>query len=151
VSVRFGSKSEVLCGKICLVVDEAIDDSNGWDFLLQGQTVVQLGLDYRFCLRIEGGTEIVIQTPFLLRRECSSVRIDPEVVTEHAHVLPLLHQRVRTAAASRLGLLRLTFHDGHELEVAPCDEFENWQVTLPDGRLYVGMPGGDVASFPARA
>ncbi len=151
MSARFGSRSEVLCGMICLVVEEAVEDSNGWDFLLQGQTVIQLGLDYRFWLRIEGGAEIVIETPFLLRRECSSVRIDPEGVTEHAHVLPLLHQRVRTAAASRSGLLRLAFHDGHELEAAPSDEFENWQVTLPDGRLYVGMPGGDVASFPARA
>lgn len=133
------------------VVEEAIDDSNGWDFLLQGQTVVQLGVDYRFWLRLEGGAEIVIETPFLLRCESSSVRVDPEVVTEHVGVLALLHQRVRTAAASRSGLLRLAFHDGHELEVAPSDEFENWQVTLPDGRLYVGLPGGDVASFPAPA
>ncbi|MBA3278471.1 MAG: hypothetical protein H0U22_07095 [Geodermatophilaceae bacterium] len=136
---------------IWLVVEEAVDDSNGWDFLLQGQTVVQLGVDYRFWLRLEGGAEIVIETPFLLRCECSSVRVDPEVVTEHVGVLALLHQRVRTAAASRSGLLRLAFHDGHELEVAPSDEFENWQVTLPDGRLYVGLPGGDVASFPAPA
>ena len=151
MSARFGSRSEVLCGMICLVVEEAAEDSNGWDFLLQGQTVVQLSLDHRFWLRLEGGAEIVIETPFLLRRECANVRTDPEVVTEHVGVLALLHQRVRTAAASRSGLLRLAFHDGHELEVAPCDEFENWQVTLPDGRLYVGMPGGDVASFPARA
>jgi len=134
-----------------LVVEEAVDDSNGWDFLLQGQIVVQLGVDYRLWLRLEGGAEIVIETPFLLRCECSSVRVDPEVVTEHVGVLALLHQRVRTAAASRSGLLRLAFHDGHELEVAPSDEFENWQVTLPDGRLYVGLPGGDVASFPAPA
>ena len=136
---------------IWLVVEEAVDDSNGWDFLLQGQIVVQLGVDYRLWLRLEGGAEIVIETPFLLRCECSSVRVDPEVVTEHVGVLALLHQRVRTAAASRSGLLRLAFHDGHELEVAPSDEFENWQVTLPDGRLYVGLPGGDVASFPAPA
>lgn len=45
-------------------------------------------------------------------------------MTEQALALPLLHQQVRTATATRSGSLSLTFHDGHELEVPHSDGFE---------------------------
>jgi Family of unknown function (DUF6188) len=70
-------------------------------------------------------------------------RVPPGDVThEVAAGLPLFNRKVGEAHASRSGQLRVRFVGGPVIEVPVNESFENWQVVLPDGRLWVGLPGG---------
>jgi hypothetical protein len=141
-----GTRHDVVMAREAAVIEQ----STGWIFPFEGEVVSQLVLDYRFLLRLGSGPEIVIETPFTLRRGDEVVGIDPTSVVEIAAALPVLRQIVRGATASRLGVLTLLFVGGHELEVESHERFESWQVVFPDGRLYVGRPGEGVTSFPPR-
>ena len=126
------------------------EDDDGFMLLLDGVAVAQIGVDYRLLLRLGGGGEIVIESTFDLTGPTGErTRIEPAIVTQQAAALPLLHQIFRGARIDRDATLRLTFYDGSEIEVPPSRTFENWQVTLSDGTLFGGLPGGEVAMFPA--
>lgn len=128
------------------------EDEDGWTLLLDGVAVAQIGVDYRLLLRLGGGGEIVIETTFALT-DASGARltIDPTIVTEQAAAQPLLHQIVRSARIDRDGTLHLAFYDQTEVDVSTSDLFENWQVTLKDGTMFAGLPGGEVATFSTNA
>ena len=129
---------------------ELQETDQGWTIRLDGRDVSQILIDYRYSLRFGGGAEVVIEAPFTLRSPNGERVIDPVEISQLAPALTVLHQIVRSATATRDGRLVLVFVDGQEIEVGPIDSGENWQVLFPNGRMLVGLPGGDIAAFPAR-
>lgn len=120
------------------VVDEAVvAGSDGWTFQVDGQGVSQLGIDYRFSLQLGGGPLIVIETPFVLRRQRETHLFDPTDVTDVAHALPLLHQSC--APRGRVGRDCSPHVPRWAGRSSPNADVESWQVTFPDGRLFVGL------------
>ena len=139
-------------GHHALVPDmSAVEDEDGWCFAFVEDLVTQLRVDHRFTLLLENGIEIVVEEPFTLRGPSGFETVPPgEAVYEVQAALPLFNQRVTEMRASRVGALRVAFDGGYEIEAAPNPAYESWQVAFPDGRMWVGAPGGDVVVFPAR-
>ncbi|MGE3421914.1 MAG: DUF6188 family protein [Dehalococcoidia bacterium] len=52
-----------------------------------------------------------------------------------------------TAASSDNGTLSLEFDTGRAISVSPRAQFEAWEISLSDGRLWVCTPGGEVEQF----
>jgi hypothetical protein len=71
-----------------------------------------------------------------------------ETVHEVQAALPLFNQRVEQVRASSDGVLRVTFDGGSEIVVPTNHSFENWQIVFPDGRMWIGSPGGGIALHP---
>ena len=63
----------------------------------------------------------------------------------------LLHNSVTAGNVATDGTLELTFADGYRLDVPPSRQWEAWQLNGPEGELFVGGPGGQVARWPAQA
>jgi hypothetical protein len=130
----------------------AVEDNDGWTFNLKESLVTQLKVDYRFTLLLENGVEIVIEEPFVLRDARGRATVPPgEKAYEVQAALPLFNQRVMQMRAFLDGTLRVAFDGGSEIEVPSSAAYENWQVVFPDGRTWVGIPGGGVTVFPARS
>lgn len=84
--------------------------------------------------------------PFILRTPAGEERVPPG--WDAAAALQVFDQRVERAVAQRSGVLELTFESTLEVEV-PVEASgccENWQITFPDGRMWIGLPGGGGAS-----
>lgn len=129
---------------------DAIRDVSGWSFVLVDSVVTQLKIDYRFTLILENGVEIVIAEPFVLREtRGSEVTVPPgDKVYEVQAALPLFNQHVRQIRALESGVLQIVFDSGAEIEVPTNVSFETWQIVFPDGRMWIGSPGGGVTLHP---
>lgn len=110
--------------------------------------VDQVQVDFRFGLALDDGTIIVIGSPFAATIDGVVVAVTPETLDGVGAALAVLHRDVSGLRATRSGSLRVELSDGALIEVPPGDAYENWQVLLPDGSQFIGLPGGDVATFP---
>jgi hypothetical protein len=107
-------------------------------------------VDYRFTLLLENGEFIVIDEPFTLTTDGHAQLVPPgEAVYDVAAALPLFNESVVTVTAAGSGELRVVFADGATIDVPTNRGYENWQLTLPDGREWIGLPGGGVSFRPA--
>ena len=141
-----------LTGQSAVVMVEVSESAEGWDFPFAGMGVAQLVIDYRLSLRLGGGVEIIIESPFSVRGVDGSITaITPTEVSQLAGALSLLHQIVKSASATTAGCLRVEFHDGSEVVADSDENYESWQVTFPDGPMYGAIPGEGVFVFPARS
>lgn len=125
------------------------NEAGCWQFELSEGVVTQLRVGYGFCLLLEDGLLIVIEEPFNLSTVTGTVLVPPgEKVYEVDAALPLFNQRAERIEASASGELRITFESGATIDVGANDRYENWQIVAPDGRQWIGLPGGGVTSFP---
>jgi len=130
---------------------QAEQDANGWILRFGDPLVTQLQVDYRFSLLLGGGALIVLASPFELRRGKAIVRVPPgDDVSEVAEALPLFNARVDEVKVKASGELRIGFGDEVVATVAVDPNYENWEIVMPDGELWIGTPGGGVAHFPGR-
>lgn len=118
----------------------------GWTFRFGDPVVTQLQVDFRFSLLLGGGAIVVLEGPFELRRGSRSFRVPPgNAVFEVAEALPLFNSRVEAVQASSSGELRIDFGGDVVVSVPVNPSYENWQIVMPDGEQWIGVPGGGVA------
>ncbi|CAA9249032.1 MAG: hypothetical protein AVDCRST_MAG76-2178 [uncultured Acidimicrobiales bacterium] len=130
-----------------VVVEE---DAGGWTLRFDEPLVTRLCVDYRFSLLLEGGVVIAIGEPFDLRDESGTTRVPPgDAVYEVARALPLFNQRVESVRSARSGELSIRFEGGAVIDVPVNEHYENWEIVLPWGEMWVGLPGGGVSHFEA--
>lgn len=129
-------------------VASIVEDDEGWSFLFDEGLVTQLQIDNRFTLLLAGGALITLDEPFLLVISSAESLVPPgDAVWEVAAALPLFNQSVSRITAQRSGDLQIFFTNGWRIDV-PVEAsgfYENWHVTLPDGRMWIGLPGGGVS------
>ena len=127
------------------------EDDDGWSFLFDEGLVTQLQIDYRFTLLLDGGVLITLDEPFFLANSSAQALVPPgDAVWEVAAALPLFNQSVSRVMARRSGDLQIVFTNGWRIDVPveASGSYENWQITLPDGRMWIGLPGGGVSEHP---
>lgn len=125
------------------------EDDEGWSVVCHDDGLVtQLQIDYRFTLLLDGGVLISLDEPFTLANSSSQSLVPPgDAVWEVAAALPLFNQSVSRVTARRSGELQIVFTNGWRIG-APVEAsgfYENWYVTLADGRMWIGLPGGGVS------
>jgi hypothetical protein len=130
------------------VSESLAGDAGGWSLLRDTRRIDQVQVDFRFSLVMDDGTYMVIESPFTATIDGVEIAVTPETLDGVGAALAVLHRDVSGLRASRSGALRVELADGGLIEVPPNDAYENWQVILPDGRQLIGLPGGDVATFP---
>jgi Family of unknown function (DUF6188) len=124
---------------------EAEAVANGWTFRFTETPVVQVRVDHRFTLLLEGGVQIILEEPFELDRGDGTSRVPAgEADHEVGDALPLLHHRVVLARATSTGDLRIGFDDGAVVRVPVDPHFESWQILRRNGEQWIGAPGGGV-------
>lgn len=64
-------------------------------------------------------------------------------------LMSLTGQRVLSSVGFKTGMLRLVFESGALVTVPHGEQYEAWQLTGPSGRMWVSLPGGGLATFPA--
>ena len=130
-------------------VSEAIrGDADEWSLLPESARVDQVQVDFRFGLVLDNQMLIVIEGPFIATPYGVAVPVTPETLEGVGAALAVIHREVSGLRAHRSGSLRVELSDGGLIEVGPGDAYESWQVVLPDGSQLIGLPGGDVATFP---
>ncbi len=131
---------------------DVIETDVGWDFPFAGVTIDQLRVDFGLALQLGDRAEVVLETPFVMvDGPGSRIDVQPDDPASAAAVLPLLvHVTVLLARATAAGRLTIELDNGFTLTADFDPSFESWSVSFPDGRMYLAMPGGDVAVFPAR-
>jgi hypothetical protein len=114
---------------------------------LVGATVTQLRFDTGLTVALDASTHLRIEAGFeLMEPDGSEAVLDPDQDPERmGALLRLLRKRVTEFAADTTGMLAITFSDGTALRCGPDDRFEAWELGFADGRLYVCLPGGEVA------
>ncbi len=129
------------------MLDTIREDADGWTLFRHPLRIDQIQLDFRFSLMLEDGTLIIIESPFVATIDGVAATVTPETLQHVEHALAVLHGHVAELRASRSGALRVALTDSGSIEVPPGDGYENWNVILPDGSQFIGLPDGDVATF----
>lgn len=128
--------------------DEIAENAEGWSLVREQRRIDQIQLDHRFGLLLDDGTLIVIESPFVATVDGVATEVIPETLEHVEPALAVLHRELSELHAFRSGALRIVLVDGGLIEVPPDDGYENWQVILSDGSQFVGLPDGEVATFP---
>jgi hypothetical protein len=58
---------------------------------------------------------------------------------------------IRSLAWTEAGALSVTYDDGTVVNVPVDPNYEAWNIVEVDGTMVVSLPGGGLATFPARA
>lgn len=101
-----------------------------------GQTIVDVRLDYALVLRTDDGIEIRVETDYALRGPGGTTTVDV-----------LAGRTVQRAVVDGSGALLLSFGSGVTLRAGPDDAYEAWTIAGPRGWKVVCMPGGEIASW----
>ena len=94
-----------------------------------------------------GGTEVVIESPFVLEVSGNRYELDPGERATLGPVLSLYPDSLSSASVDNAGTLFLRFASGATIRVDQDPQFEAWQVNGPGNCLVVCTPGttGDLA------
>lgn len=113
----------------------------GGTLRLDERGVLQLQIDFRLGLLIDGGYDLVIETPFFyFGAGDAERRIDP-ATPEVALALPLL-RKVLASAVIKTGTLQLVMTTGETVLVPPDPNYEAWSISAKDGERIIALPGG---------
>lgn len=127
----------------------AAESSDGWSFTLADERIERVHVDQRVTFELRDGTKVVVATPFGLMLDGASTTVDPEMTAALGPVLGILRHTVHRIDIFGDGVLTVDLGHGARIDVPADPAYENWELILPDGTLYVGLPGGGVAVFPA--
>lgn len=114
---------------------------------LVGVTVTQLRFDSGVTVALDADVHLRIETAFEFTTpggEATTLTAEQDLV-RMGPLLVLRGERVAAFAADTSGGLRIGFSDGSALRCWPDDRYEAWELSFADGRLYVCLPGGEVA------
>jgi hypothetical protein len=121
------------------------------DLEIAGQTLTRVGSDHAVSLHTDSGAQIRIEAAFELDSEGTATSGAPEELEDAWLALQSLRrQQISSATAAESGALRVTFSGGAELHVPPDDALEAWTFAGAAGDLVVCLPGGGLATWPAR-
>lgn len=117
---------------------------------LEGLSVTQIQIDFRFTLVFEGEGSISFSCPFdYINPQTSPLSIDPEGAK--ARLLPaieLFGEIVRRAYVLE-GVVSIEFENGVRLTSRADEDYEAWSFDdlqpAPNNRKMVCLPGGGVA------
>lgn len=124
---------------------DAEQDDHGWTIRFAGSLVTQLRVDYCFSMLLDGGALLMVEGPFVLDFGYGPHCVPPgEVVHDVAYALPLFNQRVGLVRADATDTPLIEFEGGAVVTVAVTPYYENWQIVMPDGQQWIGLPGGGV-------
>ena len=139
------------------VQDGRVHEGGDFDLPLNGGTIDQCCVDHALTLHIgmdpSNSWSVRIEGDFTLNAPEQA----PALVQIHHGTTPgdvnlpinlLLHRTCRQASVLASGGLFLAFDGDVELEVAPGEQYEAWNVVAPDQALWVGGVAGDVSIFP---
>lgn len=127
-----------------------IEQVDRWILPLDGRVVVEVLLEYTVLLRFDDGSVVVIEAPFVLRKNGQEHLIDPEGdVIELIRLRPFADAVVAEATALKTGALRLDLIGGTVVEVSVLDGYESWTFSGRNNLLVVATPGGELAIWPA--
>ncbi|WP_328739721.1 DUF6188 family protein [Streptomyces erythrochromogenes] len=128
-----------------------VEGADRWILNLRGLAVTRIGIDFRLTLVLDGGWEVVLEAPARLSVGALGSRraVIPEI-QDVAAALPLFGAEVASAVAFKSGSLRMVFDSGLHLVCPAVASFEAWQVTGPQGRRFVSLPGGGLATWGTR-
>jgi hypothetical protein len=115
---------------------------------LEGESITRISFEYAVLLLTDAASVVRINTELRINSPQVSLSVDPEQVSEGAHVvLTMLHRSIRSSNSNDDGALSLELDGDVLLEVPPSDEYEAWEVTRADGSRVVCMPGGALAEW----
>jgi hypothetical protein len=127
---------------------------------LVGFTVMRCSVDYQFRLDLARPAEavrgqvhasVIVAGPFEYLADGTARQLDAE---QHPEELgPALRLFLRTVEAASIaddGSLHLQFSGQVALRVPSMVAYEAWEVTDGDGQQIICMPGGALATWPAR-
>ena len=135
-------------GHYACVAGGIVEDAEGWSLVDDQRRIDTIQLDFRFSLVLDDGTLVVIESPFTATVDGKSIDVAPETLEGVGSVLGVLHRNLASVRALRTGALHIELSDGGRGVVPPSEDYENWQVILPDGTQFIGLPGGGVAILP---
>jgi hypothetical protein len=138
------------------MITEAADHH---DVNLGGFKVMQCVVDHAFTLELDKERQRVtirVSGPFSLTQGGAMEQFDAEAnPTGLGPALGLSRTSVHTAVMHNTGDLELAFEDGSVMRVPSDADYEAWTLTVTDGPMVVGGPGGKLTFFgsprPARA
>jgi hypothetical protein len=116
------------------------------------ESVIALIVDFALTFVIKGTNEedvrVRIEGPFEFVSPQGLSQINPEVATELGPVLVLANTNNPKLAATADGTLEMAFEGSYFVIVrAQSPSFEAWHVTVTNGPLMIGGPGGHVTIF----
>ena len=127
---------------------EPVEHSDRWILRFRGLCVIKISIDYRLSLTLDSDWEVVLVGPAYLSAGSlpanERLELFPQV-QDVAAALQLFGTEVLSAVAFKSGVLRMVFSSGAHLNCPAGPSFEAWQITGPRGRMFVSMPGGDLA------
>lgn len=86
-------------------------------------------------------TEVVIESPFVLRRDGVEYTLDPGERANLGPLLALYPDSLSAATVDAASTLHLSFVSGATIFVPGDPQYEAWQVNGPGRRLVVCDPG----------
>lgn len=126
-----------------------------WTFPVENLTVTQLRIDYSLVISLWVSKElffdVTIEAPFqLIIPNKEPVEVVPETLDGMCSALNILHQVLLSATVFKKGTLELFFLSGSQIIVVPDNLYEAWNITGPNGLLFVCKPSGDVETWGAK-
>lgn len=120
-----------------------------WDLGLRGRKVTQIGGEFALMVVLGPGAELMLESLVLMSPAGNGPHV--EVVPDRTggdRLRHLLGVAVLSAVAFKTGGLRLALADGTRLDCGPDPDYEAWQVSGPDGWMFVALPGGGLGVWP---
>ncbi len=127
-----------------------------WILPFRGLAVSQIQVDFAFGLVFDDVCAVRISNTASLgwinvaEKKPEKIALDPERQAVAAGLVLFFNAEVTSAVAFKSGALRITFGDGHLLNVKPDPNYEAWTATGPDGMLIVSLPGSGLAVWNSR-
>lgn len=120
------------------------------DLGLNGTTVKSVLIEYTVIMQMSDLSVIVIESPITIKSDgIASFSPDSDCEEAFDPVRRLVGKSIEHSVAEGPGGLRVGFTDGTCLHVHPDEAYEAWTVSRPDGRLFVCLPGGEIARWNA--
>ncbi|WP_032918162.1 DUF6188 family protein [Streptomyces rimosus] len=120
-----------------------------WILGLRGLTVTKICVDHQLSFLMGTDFRVVLEGPCRLSHGAAGGKGPHAVLVPErqdvADALALFGAEVVSAVAFKTGSLRLVFDNGLHLDCQADSSFEAWQLTGPEGRRFVSLPGGELA------
>ncbi len=122
----------------------------GWTVAPGDGQVIQVQVDQALTLVLEDGVTARLEEPFLLAiAGGDQIRVLPgDGPHEVAAALPLFGTTVERIVVERGGVLLIEFVEDARIVVPVDEQYETWNLVVPEAGSWFGLPGGDVAFVP---
>lgn len=152
---RTHNPARVRLARVGSEVEQELDDR--WLLGLRAKALQSVDAqEFMVVLNFGGGSALTIESAANLRpasepgTETPAVTLSEDgTVSVSDALVSLIGQRLVSSVGFKTGALRLVFESGALLTVPEGEQYEAWQLNGPSGRLWVSLPVGGLAIFPA--